>query len=643
MTTVRVRLVGGLAVERDGRPLPDAQLANRRARLLLALLAAEHGSTVTVDLIVEVLWPGRAAPRRPADTVAVMVSRLRRSLGGQCVTGGRAGYTLSRSVQVDITDAADLVSEAHSRLAADEPALAGAAATAALDLLEAGDVLPGADGEWVRRVRERTTAVRTQARYTRAEAGLATGEPAAAQDAARAAVVADPLDELAARQLMHALVAAGEPARALAVFDALRAALATSLGVDPAPQTRELHVRILREDAFEPREERRGAVRPMRSRLAGRATEMAALTAAWTNAVEGTPALALLTGEAGIGKTRLLDEAAAVVEATGGRVLRSRCYETERSLFLQPIVDALEPAVAALRPDQLRRIAEGREAATSALFAETRPLFRQGVLDHGTARAQKRQSYESICALLRALAEERPVLLALDDLHQAGLATAELLHYLPRHLHGARVLAVAALRAEEGAEVHRRLAPIAQVLTVGPLDAAAVGELARRAGVGELAEPIAARTGGHPLFVVESLRALAAGEGGIPESLREAVLQRVARAGAQSEELLRAAAVTGVSFEPSVVGGLLGLTSGEAARRCEQLLATRLVAVSGRAYEFAHDLVHEVLLRVHARADAAVLPPGRGRPAGRSAGSGGRTRRSDRGLAQGGAGLDARR
>jgi tetratricopeptide (TPR) repeat protein len=143
--------------------------------------------------------------------------------------------------------------------------------------------------------------------------------------------------------------------------------------------------------------------------------------------------------------------------------------------------------------------------------------------------------------------------------------------------------------------MHRRLVPVAQVIGVGALDAAAVSELARRAGVADQAERIMARTGGHTLFVVESLRALTAGDTGVPESLREAVLQRVSRAGAQNEEVLRAAAVVGTSFEPGVVGGVLGLDAVEAARRCEQLLPTRLVVVAGRAYEFAHDLVHEVL------------------------------------------------
>ena len=82
-----------------------------------------------------------------------------------------------------------------------------------------------------------------------ARAALATADPATAAAAAQAAITADPVDEIGYRLLMHAFQASGEPARALAAFEQLRETLATELGTDPAPQTRELHVAILRAEA----------------------------------------------------------------------------------------------------------------------------------------------------------------------------------------------------------------------------------------------------------------------------------------------------------------------------------------------------------------------------------------------------------
>ena len=105
----------------------------------------------------------------------------------------------------------------------------------------------------------------------------------------------------------------------------------------------------------------------------------------------------------------------------------------------------------------------------------------------------------------------------------------------------------------------------------------AVAQLAREAGRGELAEVILRRTGGHALFVTETLRGLAAGETGVPESLRAAVLARLRRAGPGTEELLRAGAVLGATVDPAVVAGLLEVPEHVAAHRCERAAASRLL------------------------------------------------------------------
>jgi DNA-binding SARP family transcriptional activator/tetratricopeptide (TPR) repeat protein len=597
--SVEIRLLGGLSVMRDGVVLRDTELANRRARVLLKLLAAEHGRRVTVDRIVEALWPEQP-PLRAADNVAVLVSRLRRTLGPESIGGNRAGYVLTSGdrVVVDVTRAEQLLAEAESRLASGQVALAGAAAARAVALLGAGVPVPDEDGEWTGPLRIRVAGLLNRALHAVADAGLRGGNIGPARDAARAALEADSFDEVAARQLMLAHARSGEPGRALAVFDALRTTLADALGVDPAPQTRELHLRILQEQPAEhlpqwpvPGVSRAGGT----DEVVGRAAEVAALTAAWAAAVESRSALVLVTGEAGIGKTRLLEESVAIADRTGGRVLWARCYETERSLFLQPIVDALEPAVAHMPTETLRRVATGRLSGMTALFPQSSGVLETPPPEHGTADIERRQTYETVAELLRVLADERPVLLVLDDAHHAGLATVELLHYLARRASGGRLLIVAALRSEEGAETLRKLAPVANLLEVGPLAADAVEELARRAGLAERAAGIMSRTQGHTLFVVETVRALQVGEAGVPSSLRDAIAHRVARAGPEAEELLRAAAVLGASFEPEVVGHLVHLDATEAARRCEQLLSLRLVTVTGRSYEFAHDLVREVL------------------------------------------------
>ncbi|MDT4973576.1 MAG: hypothetical protein QOG22_3719 [Pseudonocardiales bacterium] len=594
-----IRLLDGFSVVVGGTVLRDADLANRRARTLLKLLAVEHGHRVSLDRVIDVLWDD-APPRRAADNVAVLVSRLRKVLGAETVVGGRSGYTLAAEplVRVDVTHAERLVGEAEARLAGNEAGLASAAAAAALDLL--GDGVPLADDDlaWVVPLRTQVSTLLSRARHAAADAALHTGDFTVGQVAAEAALAADELDEVAARQLILTHVRMGEPARALVVYEALRTALADQLGVEPAAATRELHLGVLREQqvdlAAEPSVAAPGPA-ASGSGLVGRDREVEALTGAWSQAVSGTPTLVLVTGEAGIGKTRLITEVAAVAEATGGGVLRARCYETERSLFLQPVVEALEPAVAAMSAAALRDVADGRAGPLTMLFPGVSPLLGGAQRDRGTAESERRLAFETVAALLRRLAARRPLLLVLDDVQHAGLATVELLHYLARHTREGRLLVVAALRSDEGAEPLRRLAAVGQRVDLGPLDGDAVARLAERAGLADQAAHIMAGTRGHPLFVVETIRGLAAGETGIPETLRDAILQRVERAGDRADTLLRAAAVLGGSFEPALVAGLLQLPVPEAARQCELLLESRLVVVAGRSYEFAHDLVHEVL------------------------------------------------
>ncbi|MEV0718048.1 AAA family ATPase, partial [Asanoa sp. NPDC050611] len=588
MGQIGIRLVGPFAVVRDGRVLPDAEVGSRKARTLLALLAAER-RVVAVDQLVGALWPARP-PARPADNVATLVSRVRAALGADLVEGGRSGYRLPADVTVDLHEAARFVAEAERRLPAD-PAAALDAAGWAEGVLAAAPALTGEPAaDWAAAVRADQAAHLRRARQVVAAAALAGGQPARARDAALAAGRADPFDEDAVRALMRAHDALGEPAKALEVYERLRALLAEELGVDPAAATRDLHVAVLRGrttpadvPVFQP---------PPPPRLAGRDAEIDRLAGAWRDAGAGRPRLVLVTGEPGIGKTRLAVELARLAD---GVVVTVRCYAAERSLFLQPFVEAVAALVADAPPDRVRAAAGDRAGALATLVPAAAAVLGAPPAEHGSPEAERRAAYEAVTVFLRRLAVPRPVLLVVDDLQHAGTATVELLHYLARHAGGARLLVVATVRAAEGREALATLDEVADVVPLGPLDGAAIAHLARAAGQDARAAEIARRTRGHTLFVVETLRALAAGHTGVPSSLRASVLTRVRAAGPGAEELLRAAAVLGTSFAPAAVAGLLGVGTAEATLRCDRILETRLTVVAGRAYEFANDLVQEVL------------------------------------------------
>lgn len=152
--------MGPLLVTHDGRARSAAEIGSRKARQLLALLATARGRVVTVDRIVAVLWPGRP-PRRPAENVATLVSRVRAALGPGVLVGGRAGYRLGDDVETDVREAELLLADAESRLPP-EPAVARAAAQAAARR-GAGPRTPGSPTgrRSRRRARRRSAAGRT--------------------------------------------------------------------------------------------------------------------------------------------------------------------------------------------------------------------------------------------------------------------------------------------------------------------------------------------------------------------------------------------------------------------------------------------------------------------------------------------------
>ena len=257
---VELRLAGTFRVIRGGAALTDGEIGSRKSRTLLKLLTVERPRLVPVDRIVEVLWPDER-PAAPEQNVATLVSRLRAVLGPDLIQGGRAGYRLADpDVVVDLDAAAALCEQAEGKLGG-APAVALAAAERAHELLSPGTAIgdePYAD--WAEPAREQLRELLRRARLAAAEAALATGNPRQAAGYAEGAVVADPLDEAAHRWYMSATAAAGEPARALAAYEALRQRLGEELGADPAPQTRELHLAILREQGGRPG--RDGTVRP---------------------------------------------------------------------------------------------------------------------------------------------------------------------------------------------------------------------------------------------------------------------------------------------------------------------------------------------------------------------------------------------
>ena len=242
----RIQLCGQLMVEWRGERR-DAELPGRQGRLLLAYLVLNRTRAVSRDALVESLW-SRGAPRAAETALAALLSKLRKLLGGEYLLGrGEVRIVLPDGASVDVEVAREAGHRAESALSAEDWPRAWAASQTALFIARRG-FLPGEDAEWVEQFRREVEALHVRAleAYGRACLGVGGAEDAAAVRVGRDLVRLAPLRESAYRLLMEALVASGNRAEALLVYESLRVRLREELGVAPGPGLQEAHARLLR-------------------------------------------------------------------------------------------------------------------------------------------------------------------------------------------------------------------------------------------------------------------------------------------------------------------------------------------------------------------------------------------------------------
>jgi ATP/maltotriose-dependent transcriptional regulator MalT len=343
------------------------------------------------------------------------------------------------------------------------------------------------------------------------------------------------------------------------------------------------------------------ATRVTSTRFVGRAAELAELSAALEASAAGTPSLALVAGESGVGKSRLASELTRAARETGGRVLSGDCVELgEGELPYAPLVGAL------------RRVAREGDPAFDALPATQRadlgtilPGLGDGSREEGTEAEQVRV-FEALLALFEAMSDEQPLLLVIEDLHWADSSTRGFVRFLARTLCTERMLVLGTYRSDE---LHRRhpLRPLLAELARDPL--ARLVELERlsrdemaeqledilgsRADPG-LVERLYSRSEGNPLFTEELLAVGLDGRGTLPPTLRDALMLRVERLSPPAQEVLRWLACQ--SLGDDLLGELTGLDSAELRQGLREAVGSQIaVALADDSYGFRHALLREVV------------------------------------------------
>jgi len=242
---VRIRVLGDLQVtRRDGTAVRADEWRTGKTRDLLRLLALANGRPIRSDHLTELLWPG-VSSTKARNRLRTAVSQIRLTLGDQSVVRHPDGYLLADAV-LDAHQFTDLALRAAAAVAKGDHIAVLPIARSAERLYRDDFHADQDDSVWAGSERDRLRQLRQRLACDAAEAALAEDVHREALYFARLAAQLDPTSETAHRLLMRAYAAMGEIGAALRDFESYRRRLADELGVDPSPETRALHLELLR-------------------------------------------------------------------------------------------------------------------------------------------------------------------------------------------------------------------------------------------------------------------------------------------------------------------------------------------------------------------------------------------------------------
>ncbi|WP_326699981.1 AAA family ATPase [Streptomyces sp. NBC_01754] len=338
----------------------------------------------------------------------------------------------------------------------------------------------------------------------------------------------------------------------------------------------------------------------------GRAGELASLTGTLVRASAGEPQALLVGGEAGVGKTRLVEEFIAVASRREAVVAVGGCVEIGADgLPYAPFASALRALRRAL-PEEMARATAGQEGELARLLPELGEPAHASNDEHGTARL-----FELTARLLERVSAARTVVLVLEDLHWADTSTRHLLSYLFRNLRGGRLLVIGTYRSDD---VHRRhplrplLAELDRLRTVGrvELDRFSRAEVGRQlTGIlavvpdTALVDEIFDRSDGNAFFVEELARTIECrGDGSqLSDSLRDLLLVRVETLPGDAQRVVRIVAEGGSTVEHRLLAAVARLADDDLDEALRAAVGANILlpAPDLDGYRFRHSLVREAV------------------------------------------------
>jgi DNA-binding SARP family transcriptional activator/predicted ATPase len=608
---VHVSLLGGFSVTVNGEPVPD-RWRLRKAKTLVKLLALASGHRLHRDTVVDSLWPDTEL-QEAANNLYQIVHTVRRMLGAGSITVTDDVVRLcpggGLTVDVDKFEQA----AAAARSTSDVTEL-----QAALDLWT-GPLLPEDQyANWADDHRERLTESHAAVASLLASKLLEQGELESALALLEPLTAIRPLDEHLHRVLIDALAGLGRRWEALKTYERLRDALDDAYAAEPEPETTALYRRLLTGAQKRPG--------PATQPLVGRHQEWKKLLSAWQRASAGKSHLFLISGEAGIGKTRLAEELLMWADQQGIATARTRSYSAEGRLALAPVTDWLRSDAIRQSSGQLADVWLSETARLVPELLDERPHLPPP--EPMTEFGQRQRFFE---ALSRAvLAAPQPLLLLIDDLQWSDQETLQWLHFLLRFDPKSRLLIIGTARPEELVSTH----PVADwlallrsdgrvtELTLDSLDAAETARLAGQVTKNDLDDQSAwwlyQETEGNPLFVVEiasaglSMRRVSEPQSvapdvsaarlsaaNLPPRMHAVIAGRLVQLSPETRELVGLAATVGRVFTIDILGKASGVDADSLTNELDELWQRRIIrpaslSANANSFDFSHDKIRDV-------------------------------------------------
>lgn len=559
---LQVKVLGHTEVRGRWGPLKPR---GTKQRILLVHLVLARGESVPMSLLVEALW-GQSPPRDPEHAIQAHVSRLRGVLPID-VERTVNGYRIAaQDIDLDVDTFERIVRQARDQMNSADLAEMGAAAHLFDEALELWRGPAFADLDDVSTLEP--TAARLNEDWHRAQgdridARLRAGDEGDLVAPLEQLVVEHPYRERYWSQLMRVLHGQGRTGEALQVYERARQLLVNHLGSEPGPLLADTHLMVLAEPVTSP-----AAAAELRGTpLAGRLHELKVLAELWRD-VPTSLRVATISGDPGIGKTRLAREFAAQLAATGVQVLRGHCDATTPVPY-QPIREALPDDVAGAEGDELfRRLVAVTNASPALLIID----------DLQWADRQTLLLLRQIIRDPRAI-QVMLVLTVRDREHLRGTANYDLLTQFMRQSDRVRHLPLSGLDPDDVVALLR-------------------GEWGERVDQdSDAASRVVAASGGNPLFVLELARD-PDGQEATTVGVRELIAGRLAGFTDRLRELLAHAAAMGSQFDPLIVRQACGLAPHEFDEQLDAAIFARLiepVVGSREGYAFTHELVRSAV------------------------------------------------